>query len=202
MWNINAITYIYNYPSFFYFAEEAYSVSPCYYYKTATEQQELNWYYGWNYYETVEEDRGLSAESYMQPGVPYIEKVSVGEEGVTVSWRQPEGDVSDVVGYKVFVSRTSRGWEYANVNVEDEVASYVVNRYSPEQYDKIGQLPPAEVYAINTENTEIELDLEKGIYYISIMPYDAHGFSVGREVYLLSNELRIEVKEEIESAKD
>lgn len=183
-----------SYPSYYYFNKSAYTVTPCYYYKIATEEQELNWYYGWNYYETVDAEIELSAEKFEQPAAPYIEKVIISEGKAKIEWSKKENDLSDIIGYKVFVSRTSRGWEYANICGDQEIENFVINRYEPSQYDKITQLPCSDVYDIDTSATEIELELENGIYYVSIMPYDSHGESVGRKIYLMSNELRIEIR--------
>lgn len=193
MSKINPIAASSCYPSYYYFAKEAYSSPSCYYVKTATEEQELNWCYGWNYYSTVISDVKLNAEKYWQPTIPYLENVEINGNKVSITWSDNKSDRSDIIGYKVFVGSMSREWEYANINATQGCYNYIVDRYKPIQYDKIGNLPCSDVYYIDTGVLEVEFELPAGIYYISIMPYDSHGDDAGREIYLMSNELRIQI---------
>lgn len=190
----SSISTVSNYPSWAYFDQETYITLPYYCYKNATEAQELNNLYGWNCYEIIEADIKLNAEKFQQPGIPYIKKIEVSENNVSIAWSQGENDKSDIIGYKVFISKESRGWEYANIYSEPCINSYIVNKYKPSQYDKIAELPASEVCYMDITATEIEIELDKGVYYVSVMPYDSHGESVGREIYLMSNELRIDVE--------
>lgn len=50
---------------------------------------------------------------------------------------------------------------------------------------------------IDTRETQIQLELHKGVYYISIMPYDRHGEGLGKEICKVSNELKIEIEGEV-----
>jgi hypothetical protein len=59
-------------------------------------------------------------------------------------------------------------------------------------YDFLFKEPPHNVLLIKTRKTKVNIELTKGKdYYITIMPYDQHGESVGRVVYPPSNEIKI-----------
>ena len=64
--------------------------------------------------------------------------------------------------------------------------------WQPSMYDRLFELPKSEIMLITTENEEVRLELEAGrIYYVTVMPFDAHGEAVGRELYRSSQELKI-----------
>lgn len=184
------------YPSYAYFSKEAYgSTIPCYYYKRATDFESLDKYYGWMIYETVEDtERKLRDEIYRCPGIPEILSIEYPEKGcVNIKWNTKDLD-EDILGHRVYVSRQSREWEYAEVYASEDIREYICNRYDPKQYNKILKEPPSEVMYIETKKSEILLSgLSEGTYYISIMPYDQHGECAGRRIYASSNELKMKI---------
>lgn len=184
------------YPSYAYSSKEAYgSTIPCYYYKRATDFESLDKYYGWMIYETVEDtERKLIDETYRCPGIPKILSIEYPGEGcVEIKWDTTDLD-EDILGHRIYVSRQSREWEYAEVYASEDISEYICNRYDPKQYNKILKEPPSEVMYIETKESEILLSgLNEGTYYISIMPYDQHGEHAGKRIYASSNELKIEI---------
>jgi len=180
------------YPSLYYFSKDSEQV-PLFYYKCAEDYECLNAYYGWDICEIVEDvERNMDAEQFYMPDIPWIRDVSISKNKILLCWYCEDLD-DDILGYRVYISNNSRGWEYGTVHGEKDIEKYVWNRYIPEQYDKVLSFPPMDAMTIDTKETEIELELNKGTYYISIMPYDFHGESVGKKIYKISNELKIEI---------
>ncbi|MBL8829924.1 MAG: hypothetical protein JNM18_23295 [Planctomycetaceae bacterium] len=115
---------------------------------------------------------------------------------------------SDVIGYRVFVSRTSRGWNYNAFNGSDSVTPNVLQykassaAWTPAMYDRRYAAPPSDVMTLfvpasaktvgGNELTNLELP-EDGTYYVSIVAVDAYGQSIGKSNYSLSEEIKITV---------
>lgn len=180
------------YPSRAYFCEEAYSTNPYVFYKTASDYECLNELYGWDSYEIVEEmERSLNADSYRCPGIPVVTDVQVRGREIYLEWKEAFDADNDLLGYRIFVSKKSRGWEYGNVYAEGKAIEYVKGNYGFNQYDALESLPFKDVLYIETTETAAVLKLDEGIYYISIMPFDKHGEESGVELYVPSNELKV-----------
>ena len=187
------------YPSslFFNFSEQSYD--PMFYYKVATDAEALSESYGWNHTKSVKNNElTLMAEEFHYPRIPNIPNINeVTVSGNTIHLEFESMDLDDdILGYMIYVSKKSRGWEYLSKYCDESVNKYVVNRYEPEQYDKITVMPPSEVLKDKIEKSYYDLTLPKGKYYISIMPYDRYGEDIGKEWYLPSNELMIEIEGE------
>lgn len=186
------------YPSWNYFNKEAYksyNYEAMYYYKTATVAQEFNNIYGWNYYTKVtDKERVLSTfPRYYQPTYPVFSKIEAAGGKVLIEWRPRDVD-NDLLGFKVFVSSQSRNWDYSEFMGDEELKPYWANPegWKPEMYEKLYEIPPSDKGLLETKTNSISLDLEKGqTYYITVMPYDKHGESVGKKLYTRSNELKI-----------
>lgn len=191
------------YPSWAYFAQKAYKkANPRYVYKTANQKQIENKYYGWNY---VKRESALTRNLYemtpkYQPGAPIIEDIKVNyasdKSSIDIKWQPSLDKDKDLLGYKIFVSHQSRGWHYNQFRGDDSLLKYWDNSQSwqSEMYDKLYQTPPHEVALLTTSQNQISLPVERGnTYYITIMPYDAHGESVGKTLYHSSEELKISV---------
>ncbi len=59
-------------------------------------------------------------------------------------------------------------------------------------YDSLFQEPQHDVFLVRTSETQVDLELEVDeTYYVTIMPYDRHGESLGRIIYPASNEIKI-----------
>ncbi len=63
-------------------------------------------------------------------------------------------------------------------------------------YSRLFQIPPSNVARVDSNGPDIVVSgLRPGTYYVSVMPRDSYGDSVGRELYPSSNELRVTVSE-------
>ena len=63
-------------------------------------------------------------------------------------------------------------------------------------YDSLFTMPPADVAALILKSADgnATLSLRRaGTYFITIMPFDVYGESIGRTLYPESNELRVRV---------
>ncbi len=180
------------YPSYV-FADTTGDV-PVYYYKDATDMESLNDFYGWNYYDTIY-NNGLNVlDSYFcQPGIPYINAVSVKDNICHIEYTVEDFD-NYLMGYTIYVSNKSREWEYLYQYCSNDVKKYIINQYTPEQYDNINKLPPSEVLLDSTVSNCYDLYLSSGTYYISVMGYDQHGIDIGKHWYKPSNELAIAIQ--------
>ncbi len=120
----------------------------------------------------------------------------------------PNTPYSDVVGYRVFVSRTSRGWNYNAFKGADSVTPNVLPykassaAWTPAMYDRRYSPPPSDVMTLFVPataktllgNESVNLQLpEDGTYYVSIVAVDAYGMSIGKTNYSLSEEIRVTV---------
>ncbi len=191
------------YPSYYYFGfcpgcEKVYS------YKTGSRRQQArDRRFGWREALTRQvaaQDIALSSipERFL-PGAPRVLGVDVGvaeEKTVTVEirWQPSEDGDGDLAGYRVYVSGQSRGWSYDPEGAVPEVLPYLSHPagWQPSMYDRLFELPKSEVALVMTEVEQVRLKLEPGhTYYVTVMPFDAHGEAVGREIYCASQELEI-----------
>ncbi len=61
-------------------------------------------------------------------------------------------------------------------------------------YDRLFRLPPHEVGELQCKTDAIIVSgLAKGSYYLSVMAVDQYGESVGKQLYPLSNEVKVEI---------
>jgi len=62
--------------------------------------------------------------------------------------------------------------------------------WNPAMYAARFTLPRSEVALVDTASTTVELALGGvGDYYVTVMPYDAHGVLAGRQLYPMSEEI-------------
>jgi hypothetical protein len=190
------------YPSYYYFSKNAYSGStwPTYYIKTATVKESNNYLYGWNYFDTVVAKDIVLTDSpdYYEPGAVSFTSIQIDHEQdlAYIEWSPSVDKDNDLLGYYVFISSSSRGWDYLNFGGEKELLSFwnaaENNDWDPQMYDNLFKLPPHEIDLIKTEGTSAQFSIKKGsTYYVSVMPYDAHGESVGKKLYPMSNEIKL-----------
>ncbi|MBL8826819.1 MAG: hypothetical protein JNM18_07510 [Planctomycetaceae bacterium] len=128
-----------------------------------------------------------------------------------LDWQSPTGSqaiYSDVVGYRVFVSTTSRGWNYNEYQGTDSVAPAVKAfkasnalwtpamydaRYTPAPRDVMSVFVPAKSTTLGGQE-QVQLQLPgSGTYYVSIMAVDARGLAIGKTNYMLSEEIKITI---------
>jgi hypothetical protein len=61
-------------------------------------------------------------------------------------------------------------------------------------YGRLFQIPPSDVARVDSNSPDITVSgLRSGTYFVSVMPRDSYGVSVGRELYPSSNELKVTV---------
>ncbi len=193
------------YPSFPYFAISAYQdVSLGYYYKTASSQEaDADAYqYGWmtvTFTPNAEIRLAEIPERY-PPNAPFLYDVFLDEDDMTLTIHfSSEDPDNDLLGYRVFVSERSRGWDYNHFYGMDSAEGYWANPggWEPSMYENLFQIPPSEVALITLQSgeTRVEFSVQHGkTYFISVMPFDEYGERIGRLLYPASNELEIEVK--------
>jgi len=194
------------YPSWFYFSKEAYGPAtgePFYYEKVASETQKDNRYYGWNFVNAIpDSQRALYAmkPSY-QPGAVSFTQIGLGRivngtQEIRLEWSEANDQDHDLLGYHLFVSTRSRGWAYGRYDGPASLRRYVndLGGWKPDMYEKLYTLPPHDIRLATTPRTAIFLALPPGqTYFITVMPYDAHGKEVGKVLYQMSDEIRLEL---------
>lgn len=158
--------------------------------------------YGWEDYAAIPGDWNYKDRPYLyQPGPPSFERVELepsqetGSVKATITW-SPSIDVDgDLIGYRVYVGSKSRNWSYQRWSGNKKTKPFWATDtgWKPEMYDALYQMPPHDVDLIQTEDTQVTLELDPSeIYYITIMAFDAHGEEINKEMYLQSNEIKIE----------
>lgn len=198
------------YPSYPYFGRAAYGSSGgngLYYEKTATERDEQNYRFGWDSYKTSTDDSRVLHEMspLYQPGAVMVTRIAVDRNNVKgtviLNWEKVKDRDDDVLGYKVFVSHQSRGWEYGNdLGIPTKGREFVFRTggWRPSMYEKIFEVPPHDVALVSTKNLFVEIPLPLGEeYFITVMPFDAHGEEVGKQLYLLSHEFYIDLRKTV-----
>lgn len=146
--------------------EKTFAADGCVYYvKCAPEEESINKYYGWNYWDSISaNDVILNNDEYYCPCIPYIESVFLNGEDVEIKWLVDDID-DDVAYYKVYVSETSRGWNWGSYYASDDLSEYMCDLYSVDQWPFVGTLPEnAKVYT--TEECRIKIKLTGGGIYL------------------------------------
>jgi hypothetical protein len=126
-------------------------------------------------------------------------------------WFSPEPPYtlySDVVGYRVYVGTTSRGWNYnvykgrdsVSANVQAFKASNAI--WNPTMYDARYSTPPRDVMTLWAPATATQLGANElvniklpasGTYYITVMAIDSKGLAIGKNNYLQSEEIKVTI---------
>lgn len=184
------------YPSYFFFSKRNLEeIDATYYYKTATpEEAAHSKWYGWNYYITVSDRWKLMDFSpKYEPSPPKFINVQRKSDKFVIEWLPAEDSDNDLLGYRVYVSSKTRGWNYHDIDAPVAVKRYFVGGWKPEMYDNLFKEPPRDLQFFETDSTSIELaspDLKFPVY-LTVMPFDKHGESVGRRLYNPSAELKL-----------
>ena len=189
------------YPSAYYFGRSTYTTPPLLYIKhtglTSAQRAAFN---GWNHYDTVvDPERTLQDIPRMRaPGAPVLNAVAVRRAGgrlnVDLGWSPSVDPDHLLTHYTVHVSRSSRGWGYDGASLPAAVARYQSHPegWRPECYTARYTVPPSDVQLLTTREANAHLELpDDADYYLTVMPHDSHGESVGRRLYFVSEELRI-----------
>jgi hypothetical protein len=160
-------------------------------------------YYGWTNTRSEPCDWATNeTEARFQPGIVKFMDVSVvdssdGFAEVTISWKEAKDKDNDLLGYRVFVSRDSRQWQYDIFHGSSDSQRYwnSSSGWQPEMYERIYTLPPHEVEMIVTAEPKVTLRLEEGApYFVTVAAFDEYHERAGRVLYLMSNELRIDLE--------
>ncbi len=164
------------YPSYYYFSQRAYTVPAKTYRKLATAGEEAaSRNYGWEFSRALrDESRPLYdfAPKHLPstPGTPQL-------DGDRITWRASTDPDGDLMGYRVYVGSRSRGWCYGK-------------GWRPEMYDGRLSLPPGDRAVLETAEASIDAPPTRPAY-VTVMAFDRHGESVGRELYPMSPELAL-----------
>ena len=191
-----------HYPSYFYFGKASYTEGTVVYYeKTATEDQEQDKLYGWGYYKTSDDnERKLyDMKPFYQPGAVTFKNIQIDtskgdKANIYIEWNKSRDPDNDLLSYKVYVSENSRGWNYQKFSGPEELKRFWsnANGWKPEMYERLFKEPPHEVALIKTDQTYINIPLEPSrTYFITVMPFDAHGELVGKVLYQMSEEIKV-----------
>lgn len=195
------------YPSFFYFSRQAYlsqPESPGYYYKDTpiTYADSHTFYYGWMDFHFEPDPSIIRSDLPIKlvPLAPKIENLIIDRHSgqVTISYRSTDPD-QDLAGYRIYVSERPRGWNYNQFLGRPDLMKYqsTDGKWSPDNYDSLFNLPASDVALIEVtadkNETTIPLRGKKRVF-ISIMPFDEYGKSIGRRLFPLSSELKIELE--------
>jgi hypothetical protein len=155
-----------------------------------------------------EYDDGGRPKRY-QPGVVRFSAVHVepARDGsparFRIEWRPAIDRDGDLIGYRVFVGSAPRGWSYSKFAGSRAARAYWSNDggWRPEMYDALYRLPPHDVARLQTTEPAIELEVPAGEpRYVTIMAYDAYHERIGKEMYLMSNELAIGAEKSLRTA--
>jgi hypothetical protein len=190
------------YPSYYFFSRHAYESSgnePLLYYKTATpEQAKTSIWYGWNYWRTEPDNNRLLTASppKYEPTMPKFKSVVIADGKAKIAWEASQDYDNDLIGYRVYVSAQSRGWNYNQLCSSPAVRPYWDGGWKPEMYSSLYSEPPSEISLLQTRETEVEIDLPPGARrFITVMPYDQYGESIGRRIWWLTEELVLSTPE-------
>jgi hypothetical protein len=170
------------------------AVDAAYYYKTATaEESAASRWYGWNYFKTDTTRWTLSdIPLRYEPTAPVFESVNPDGATVEIRWSPSRDDDHDLCGYRVYVSHNSRGWQHQAFTGADEVKPYFQGGWKPEMYDAMFRVPPCDAGMFVTNKTSVRISLtDDETKYVTVMPFDRHGESVGRKLYAMTEELTI-----------
>ena len=136
---------------------------------------------------------------FFTPGAPAIddirsEKAADGSLHVSLTWAPSQDADDDLLGYRVFVSHGSRSWNYDGQSLPLRLMPFKSSHqgWTPAMYARRFSVPPADVALHKTAQNKITLELRQpGDYYVTVMPFDAHGEQVGKVLYPMSEEIVI-----------
>jgi hypothetical protein len=133
------------------------------------------------------------------PTIPWIEEVAIDDRAgnIRLAFRSKDRD-EDLVRYRVFVSERSRGWNYDQFGGRSDLRRYqsrVADR-SANRVEQAFQLPPDDLGQLVVDARSPAVTIEprgRKTVYVTVMPVDAYGESVGRKIFPFSNELKIDL---------
>ena len=189
------------YPSYYYFSSQAYQTDmPQNYYVGSDNAYDFE--HGWKAVDKIGPDDKVAEYDFSEqqtPTKPIINNVLVdpNQTTLTVSFTATDPD-GDLTGYQVFISDHSRGWDYNQFYGNEAARVYWADPggWKPAMYMFLFELPPSNLGMIKlpADKQQVGIQVKRGItYFITVMPFDAYGLSVGRVLYPVSNELKVTV---------
>ena len=133
------------------------------------------------------------------PSKPIINSVSFDASQAILKVKFTATDLDgDLAGYKVFISDHSRGWDYYQFYGDESAKVYWADPggWKPAMYGLLFELPPSNlgVMELSADNKQVDILVQHGkTYFITVMPFDSYGLSMGRIIYPESNELKVAV---------
>jgi len=186
------------YPSYYYFAKKAYKdTKPCYYTKNLNlEESSKDRYFGWhNYSQTPVDDFSfLELDLTYCPGPVDITEIKKVERGVRISWSSPPDSSKLLSHFKIFMSSVPREWNYMHYYGRPEYQKYCSepNTLKKRTYKSFFEAPVC-INTVKTNEMSYTLNNQELAEspFVSIMPVDTYGLSIGRERWSLSPEYNI-----------
>lgn len=160
-------------PSYHFFARQAYSTPPLYYVKVASLLEErTSPSFGWRRFVEVPDDERVLGDlpERFSPGAAS----NLSFDGMHLSWTESADRDDDLLGYRVYLSSRSRGWCYGE-------------GWRPHMYEARFRLPPSDLGVRVVEETRVELPETRPLF-VTVVPFDRHGESVGRRLTAPSRE--------------
>ena len=192
------------FPYRWYFSAPSYfaaGLSFGYYQRNKTQDRLGDRHYGWESYSfALDPDVQLSSlPEHHLPGAPYVSQITVddasdGRRFVSLTWNASDDPDGDVYAYDIFFGSVSRGWNYNQFTGPSATLSYWSNSngWVPEMYDQLYKLPPSDLGVIRVFQTDASVEIpDDEDVFITIMPRDQYGDSLGRLRYELSHEFKI-----------
>jgi hypothetical protein len=189
------------YPSYFYFSSQAYLTDvPQNYYVGVDSAYDFE--HSWKAVEKIaSNDKVVLYDFPVQrtPTKPIITNVLLdpSHTTLTVSFKATDPN-SDLDGYQIFISDHSRGWDYNQFYGDESAKFYWADPggWKPDMYRYLFELPPSNLGSmkLTANKKQVDIPVKRGMtYFISVMPFDSYGLSVGRVLYPESNELKVTV---------
>lgn len=124
-----------------------------------------------------------------EPGAVAWRSVEQRPGETVLSWQPAQDRDGDVVGYRVYVSPKSRGWNFPVFASDKSVRPYWSPTALPN--DEIVYLePPGEITTVTDTTVRIAHEVP---VFVTVIPFDAHGERLGRRIYAMSEELALPV---------
>ncbi len=186
------------YPSYFYFSSQAYKTDvPQNYFVGKNNAYDFE--AGWKPVDKIAPDDIVTLNDLapkFTPTKPSLTDVQFdpAKMTVTVSFTASDPD-HDLAGYRVFVSAHSRGWDYNQFYGDRTAKAAWANPggWKPDMYARLFELPPSEagLVTLSPDNDQVVIPVKHAAtIFITVMPFDSYGQSVGRVLYPVSNELK------------
>jgi hypothetical protein len=189
------------YPSYSYFSSQAYERDvPQNYYVGL--YSAYNFEHGWKPVDEIPPQDTVRLNDlppFFTPAKPDITSVQVDQAKglLDISFRANDPQ-NDLAGIQVFISDHSRGWDYNQFYGDKPAKAFWADRqgWQPEMYQNLFELPPSNLGSITLgpNAQHVQISVKPGLtYFITVMPFDSYGRSVGRTLYPVSNELKVTI---------